>query len=260
MSVNRTCGIVLKWSAVRHYETLATRPVNSIEKRELRPVPWKTTDVALGISMVVVGLAILIIIYGAIGADPRSALGLIVIGGVIYGTMLFACWVIGPVKYGVSLGSLGLKLPPSRSYPQLLLPLLFVLGANVVVVVLYAGVLSLLGLEDLQPRSQVEDIILKGPAVIGSFALVVLWGPLAEEVFFRGFVFPGLKGWTGGIGAAVASSLLFALVHLDLRVMIPFFVIGLLLAWLYHRTGSLWTCLIAHAAWNAVAFSLSLGG
>jgi membrane protease YdiL (CAAX protease family) len=235
------------------------RPVNSTEKRELSPVPWKTTDVALGIGMVVAGLAILMIIYGVIGADSRSALGLIIIGGVLYGTMLFACWVIGPVKHGVSLGSLGLKLPASGSYLRLLLPSLFVLGANVVVVVLYAGVLSLLGLEDFQPRSQVEGIILEGPAVIGSLALVVLWGPLAEEVFFRGFVFPGLKGWIGGVGAAAVSSLLFALVHFDLRVMIPFFVIGLLLAWLYHRTGSLWSCLVAHAAWNAMVLSLSLG-
>ena len=85
-------------------------------------------------------------------------------------------------------------------------------------------------------------------------------GPLAEEIFFRGFVLSGLAGRWGFLPAAIASSLLFALAHIDPRVMVPIFVIGLFLAWLYHKTGSIWSSFAAHGSWNALALSISVWG
>lgn len=85
--------------------------------------------------------------------------------------------------------------------------------------------------------------------------LVVLVGPAAEEIFFRGFCFAGLMGRWGCWGAAAASSALFGLAHLDPALMGPAFVSGLVFAWAYWRTGSLWPVVLAHAARNAVALA-----
>ena len=231
--------------------------MNVIRKSELRPVPWKTFDVAMGIALVVVGLVVLVIIYLAVISDPQSGVGFIIAGGATGGILILGSLVIGPVRYGASLGSLGLKPQAPSSYFHLILPLL-VLAASLAFSVLYASLMSLLGWDVLE--SPLEELDLEGPTVIGGLALVVvLWGPLAEEVFFRGFVFSGLMGQMGFARAAVASSLLFALFHLDPRVMVPIFVTGMLLAWLYHRTGSLWSCCAAHAMQNALAFSISAG-
>ncbi len=86
--------------------------------------------------------------------------------------------------------------------------------------------------------------------------LVVLVGPAAEEIFFRGFCFAGLVGRWGFWGAAGASSALFGLAHVDPALMGPAFVSGLVFAWAYWRTGSLWPVVLAHVARNAVALGV----
>ena len=224
-------------------------------------VPWKAADVAIGVVVVAFSVFLVAIIYGAIDlaidSDPSPGLTFTIIGGAGYGIVVFASWIMGPVRNGASLESLGIRLPSPVGYGQLLLPLL-VVAASLAIVSLYVGVVSLLGMDI--PQSLPDDIGLEGPAIIGSFALVVLWGPLAEEVFFRGFIFPGLMGRLGFAGAAVVSSLLFALAHVDgverLVMVPPIFAIGMLLAWLYQRTGSIWSCFAAHAIWNAIGFSI----
>ncbi|MCH8200156.1 MAG: CPBP family intramembrane metalloprotease [Chloroflexi bacterium] len=89
-----------------------------------------------------------------------------------------------------------------------------------------------------------------------TLVLVVLVGPAAEEVFFRGFCFAGLVGRWGFWGAAAASSALFGLAHLDPALMGPAFVSGFVFAWAYWRTGSLWPVVLAHTARNGVALAV----
>lgn len=84
------------------------------------------------------------------------------------------------------------------------------------------------------------------------FAAVVI-APFCEEVFFRGFVFPGLLrgmsvGWT-----VLVSSLLFAVAHADPGSFLVLFVIGLALAILRWRTRSLWPCILLHMLNNGIA-------
>ena len=234
------------------------RQVDSASKSATQSVPWKTSDVAIGIALVVAGLVVLIIIYGATGADPQSGTGFAIIGVAADVILILASSIVGPLRYGVSLGSLGLRPPAFRGMLPLILPLV-VLAASLIFAGLYGGLLEVMGWDNLKPEPVPEDIMLEGTAIIGSFVLVVIWGPLAEEVFFRGFVFSGVRPRTGVAVAVVASALLFALFHVDPRVMVPIFVTGALLAWLYHKTGSLWGCFVAHGLQNAIAFSVTTG-
>lgn len=88
-------------------------------------------------------------------------------------------------------------------------------------------------------------------------ALLCLVGPLTEELVFRAGISrslfrSGLPQWA----AIAVSSLAFALVHGNLAQGIPAFILGVILSWLYFRTGNLRLCLPAHIANNTVAVVL----
>lgn len=84
------------------------------------------------------------------------------------------------------------------------------------------------------------------------FAIVaVIFAPFVEEVFFRGFLFQGLRQRYGWIIAMLVSSAIFAAAHLDLVVLIPTFVLGCVLAYMYHRSNSVWPGIILHFFVNA---------
>ena len=237
--------------------------VSSSGNGGIRAVPWGAGDVLLGIAIVIVGVVIAFVVYAliiylALDADPDSTIGITVVAGVAYWIAFATCWVVGPLRYRTSIASLGLRLLSSEAFPRVIFQTVLVLAGSLGFSLLYAGVLFLLGLDEYLPDQQTQDIVLEGPAIIASIGLVVFWGPLVEETFFRAFVFPGLTPWMGLVGAAIASSLLFAVIHGDPWVMVPVFVIGLLLAWLYHRTGSILVCFSAHAMWNGLILYINL--
>ena len=80
-----------------------------------------------------------------------------------------------------------------------------------------------------------------------------LGAPVAEELFFRGYVFGRFKA-AGHVGLGLlVSSVLFGLVHFSDPFNVPCICLfGLVLAWLFHRTGSLLAPIIAHAVNNCV--------
>jgi membrane protease YdiL (CAAX protease family) len=92
--------------------------------------------------------------------------------------------------------------------------------------------------------------------------------PIAEELFFRGYLYQGLAGrqitvcvagrtiqvrcsvWL----ASLISGVAFGAAHLQVGVLIPFSIIGILFAWAYRRSGSLWSPILAHAWFNVFGF------
>ena len=93
--------------------------------------------------------------------------------------------------------------------------------------------------------------------------IVVLLAPFVEEVLFRGLVFGNLKSRSRAL-AYVVSCLLFALLHVwqfavvkqDVTyflLMIQYLVPGLVLAWAYDHSGTLWASIGLHAAVNALS-------
>jgi membrane protease YdiL (CAAX protease family) len=84
------------------------------------------------------------------------------------------------------------------------------------------------------------------------FAAVFI-APFCEEVFFRGFVFPGLRHGMSLVWAIIISSLLFGVAHADPGSFPVLFVIGLALAFLRWRTLSIWPCIMLHMLNNGIA-------
>lgn len=80
--------------------------------------------------------------------------------------------------------------------------------------------------------------------------LIAIFGPIMEEFVFRKAIFGYLFDLTGGIGAAVISSLIFAFIHFDGHYLL-YSVMGFVFCYLYWKTKSIAAPIIAHALMNA---------
>jgi uncharacterized protein len=143
--------------------------------------------------------------------------------------------------------------PPRLTIGRVLLTLFLCFAALAV----YRGITVGLGLESLEPESNVPQELFEDPRVVPLTLLLILVGaPLFEEMFFRGFLFHGLWARIGFWPGALLSGLLFALIHVSnsdfIGLIVPFTIIGTLFAWLVGRTGSLWNSIAVHFLFNAV--------
>lgn len=92
----------------------------------------------------------------------------------------------------------------------------------------------------------------------GGYFLIAMLVPLAEEVVFRGAILRALLQLPHNRWLMIAlSALLFALAHGNPAQMPHAFLVGLLLGWLYARTGSILPGLAFHWTNNTVAYFLS---
>ncbi|MDQ7008108.1 MAG: type II CAAX endopeptidase family protein [Acidobacteriota bacterium] len=81
--------------------------------------------------------------------------------------------------------------------------------------------------------------------------VALLCAPLAEEIFFRGFLFGGLRNPLGFALASGLTAALFTLVHWMKWSTPILFFIGLCSAALAQRHRSLWPAIFMHVAFNA---------
>lgn len=92
----------------------------------------------------------------------------------------------------------------------------------------------------------IDDPWLQLPLLI----VVIVIGPIAEEILFRGILFRRLLRRWPPLLAALGSSLLFGAAHFDL---VGSTLIGVALVALYVQTRSLWVPIAAHALNNLLA-------
>lgn len=81
----------------------------------------------------------------------------------------------------------------------------------------------------------------------------VLAAPFLEEILLRGIVLDGFLKQYSPTKAIVWSAVLFGVMHLVPVQVVNAFVLGLVLGWLYYRTGSLWPGICLHFVNNALS-------
>jgi uncharacterized protein len=86
--------------------------------------------------------------------------------------------------------------------------------------------------------------------------LVAIIVPIGEEIFFRGLTYGAFRRRLGRHAAVLASAAFFAAAHLSLVTLLPIFILGTILTYLYEYTGSLVPGMIAHAINNLAALVL----
>ena len=98
------------------------------------------------------------------------------------------------------------------------------------------------------------ELIMKTP---WGYIAVAIMAPIAEELVFRGAILnkllSSLKGDQHWI-AIVLSALIFGIIHLNFVQGLHAFLIGLLLGWMFYRTGSVIPGILFHWVNNTVAF------
>lgn len=93
------------------------------------------------------------------------------------------------------------------------------------------------------------------PQHAGAFAanvvVLILLGPFAEELFFRGLGVRALMLY-GGVMAVLVTGVIFGLVHGVLGALPPLVLFGIGLAWVRLRSASIWPSFIGHATYNGL--------
>jgi membrane protease YdiL (CAAX protease family) len=85
-------------------------------------------------------------------------------------------------------------------------------------------------------------------------ATAIVVAPLAEEMLFRGILYPAIKN-RGYPGAAMwISAFLFALMHANVMIFLPLLALAILLTLLYEKTNNLMAPIAAHSLFNALNF------
>lgn len=111
-----------------------------------------------------------------------------------------------------------------------------------------------------QSHPLVQPLLEAGsPALIWPLLVVgVVLGPLAEEIFFRGLLFPALAKRIGVSWSVTVTAALFATLHFNWAGWIPIFGLGVLLARGYSRTGSLLVPIFIHSLHNALFLAFTI--
>lgn len=243
-----------------HLSAVADEPVAHEGRWD---VPWGTGQIVLGIVMVLILLFVAAGIAAGIAtlySSQENAVATWISVHLTAFAILSTVWFLGLRHCRSPLFVLGLdsfRLPAKRTFVLAAVAL----AASLTATIIYDAIVNWLGIGLLELPDPDPDIAFEGTAVLLTFQALALMTPIIEEVFFRGFIFGGLLGRFGPRRAIIVSALVFSAFHLSLGVVIPIFITGVLLAWLYWRTGSLWAPIAAHAGQNALAVGVGvLGG
>ena len=121
-----------------------------------------------------------------------------------------------------------------------------------VIILLHNTLLTMLGVDT--QGDQIFEMFNQLESPVWLFLVGAIVAPIVEEIFFRGFLFQGFRQKYGWMPALFLSSAIFGAAHLAPASLIPTFVLGCVLAFVYHRSNSVWPGILFHAAINS--FSL----
>ncbi|MCZ7589268.1 MAG: CPBP family intramembrane metalloprotease [Gaiella sp.] len=168
------------------------------------------------------------------------------VGALVQYAIIFA--IALALARGIAPASLGLRRPDSwlRAAGLILLALLgiWILGA-ILNVFLKAG-----EEQGLVPDGWDSS---RAAPFAANFVVVALVAPVVEEFTYRGLGYAGVAHAYGAVAAIVVTALAFGLAH-GLVVALPVLsIFGAILAWLRHRTASIYPSIILHAIFNGAA-------
>lgn len=130
---------------------------------------------------------------------------------------------------------------------------IFILPILFLTLFLSMWVLNLMGYSP--PPQPVFEVFMEeksGRMLLFLTLFVSMFGPVIEEMFFRGFMYSAIKKHLGFLGAAFLSASIFSILHTNIVGFLPIMALGVLLAYLYEKTGSLVAPMAVHILHNSI--------
>ncbi|HET7477938.1 MAG TPA: CPBP family intramembrane glutamic endopeptidase [Rubrobacteraceae bacterium] len=222
-------------------------------------------------------------------SDPQRVLELVVLQNAILASLTIGLFWLGVFvarRFGrsssYSLSPLGFSRPRAGVFAGAGIGLLVGIGALMISIPLNLASAAVLERFGYSTQSTVQGPFMEGlrewvqqspilaiPAIV---LVVVILGPAVEELTFRGGVFNALyhlgrlaskgnenKRFVSTVekvsfaAAALVSSAVFALLHLEPVLLPALLILAVVLCVLFRRTGSLLPCFVAHATFNSFA-------
>lgn len=242
----------------RDMTSIETQP-ETLQRAERRRVPWRASDAMIGVGIVAGGGIASVLALAALQDAWDLQGGALTLFALLalHVLMVSTVWLFAVKKRGARWENLGIRVNGLR-WPAIAGWAALGLMVSLASTAAYVVIVTALGIEWLQPQSPLSDELLgQGPTRALSVGVLVALGPAAEEVFFRGFLLPALVQGIGAVPGVAAASAIFAVAHGDIAVVLPVFVSGVILSWLYVQTGSLWPPFLAHSVQNSLAVAFA---
>ena len=220
---------------------LSASPEPKSEAQEYS-VPWKPIDNWIGLFLLaLIDVALLVAATQGLGTQLAQSAVLIIVQLVYLLPLIFvfAYRRVNPKALGFGMfewSTLGIGCG--------------LLIVSYVIILVHNGILMLLGVDT--QGDQILQLFAALDSPIWFILVGVIFAPFVEELFFRGFLFQGFRQKYGWVSGAFLSSIIFGLAHLDLVAFIPTSILGFLLAYMYHRSNSVWPGIILHVLVNAM--------
>jgi membrane protease YdiL (CAAX protease family) len=228
--------------------------------------PWKARwlDFLLWLWVILIsiylGEGLLGLIYAPARHQPPDDLSVVLSGVVFQG-----CWLaaqLGMVLTRRSWSPAPVNREPmglGRAFVQGGLAFLAAYPIIIAVSLVWQWLLQLFGFA-LSQQDAVK--ILEGNPTTMETTLLVVFAvaaaPIAEELFFRAGFYRFLKSQMRPLFALLVASALFAFAHANLLTFAPLFVLGVLLARAYEKSGNLAVPIVFHALFNLNTIALTL--
>lgn len=101
------------------------------------------------------------------------------------------------------------------------------------------------------PAANIVEQSISSSSLLQLIVTTVILAPIGEELLFRKFIYESV-GAFGEKAYVLTSAATFMLMHGNV-IQYPYaFVVGLVFAWIYLKTGSLWNTILLHAVVNAI--------
>lgn len=224
------------------------------------PLPWGWREIGKALLFIIVGMVVVGAIVIGIGiatnalplpegqgmaAAPLFWLGMAIYGVVALAVYLFAVRRAQGDWSQLGFGSFGWSW--IFMAPVITLTMLFGMGlVNVIFVMPFTGG----EFENPQIEALTGGSTLSLSELGALMILVAVVAPIVEELFFRGMLYPVLRRrWSAPV-AIIVNGFLFALIHV-IPILLPgLFFVGIVLAWVRERSGSVIPCIVIHALQN----------
>ena len=106
--------------------------------------------------------------------------------------------------------------------------------------------------QDYQKITETLSFDYGSPVVV--LMLVVVIGPIAEELLFRGVIYGGLRSSFSVSQATVISAAIFGIYHKNMVQGVYAAIFGMILAYIFEKTQTIWGSALMHMTFNLSAY------